>query len=75
MPLHTSTVTLMHSVHVVDKVNKRSDLSNVVVSVCICAGNLCGECRDGRGVSALLNNCVTCNNAQGLLILALSMST
>ena len=39
----------------------------------ISAGILCGECRDeGKGVSALLNNCVTCSNASGLLILALS---
>ena len=35
-------------------------------------GVLCGECRDGKGVSVLLNNCVTCHSAQGLLILALS---
>ena len=36
------------------------------------AGILCGECSGGKGVSALLNNCVSCPNAQGLLILALS---
>ena len=36
-------------------------------------GILCGECRDGMGVSALLNNCVICPSAQGLLILALSI--
>ena len=38
-------------------------------------GILCGECRDGMGVSALFNNCVSCHNAHGLLILALSRFT
>ena len=37
-------------------------------------GILCGECRDGKGVSALLSNCVSCSNVQGLLLLALSMN-
>ena len=46
--------------------------------VCVCVmlfvllGELCGECRDGKGVSALLNKCTTCSDASGLLILALS---
>lgn len=35
-------------------------------------GTLCGACRDGKGVSVLLNKCVTCNNALGILILLLS---
>ena len=36
-------------------------------------GTLCGECREeGMGVSALLNECVTCTSASGLLILSLS---
>ena len=36
-------------------------------------GVLCGQC-DGedKGVSALLNECVSCSDASGLLILALS---
>ena len=38
------------------------------------AGVLCGECIDeSEGVSALLNECVSCSNVSGLLILALSM--
>ena len=37
-------------------------------------GVLCGDCRDGAGVSALLNQCVSCNDAYGLLIAALSKS-
>ena len=35
-------------------------------------GVLCGECEGGKGVSVLLNDCVSCPNAQGLLILGLS---
>ena len=31
-------------------------------------GYLCGDCRDGKGVSALLNHCVDCSNAYGILI-------
>ena len=34
-------------------------------------GYLCGECRDGKGVSALLSRCTTCSNASGLLIVLL----
>ena len=32
---------------------------------------LCGECRNGSGVSALLNRCVTCSDAMGLLVAVL----
>ena len=35
-------------------------------------GVLCGGCRDGLGVSALLNKCVTCSDSNGLLIVILS---
>ena len=38
-------------------------------------GYLCGKCRDNAGVSALLNNCVSCGNVNILLILALGMYT
>ena len=34
-------------------------------------GYLCGQCHNGRGVSALLNKCVFCGNASVLLIIAL----
>ena len=37
-----------------------------------CAGVLCGDCRNGYGVSVLLNKCVTCHDASGLLIVVLS---
>ena len=43
-------------------------------SSCVCppsSGVLCGECRNGSGVSALLNRCVTCSNAMGLLVAVL----
>ena len=50
-----------------------------IMSVCTCvcgsAGILCGECRrEDEGVSALLNECVDCSDASGLLILVLSQS-
>ena len=34
-------------------------------------GYLCGQCRDDRGVSVLLNNCVSCGYANILLIITL----
>ena len=34
-------------------------------------GYLCGQCGNGKGVSALLNKCVSCGNASVLLIIAL----
>ncbi len=37
----------------------------------IITGFLCGECKDGKGVSALLNYCVTCEDASGILVIAL----
>ena len=37
-------------------------------------GILCGECKyGGEGVSALLNNCVSCPKASGLIILVLGI--
>ena len=41
--------------------------------LCDHAGVLCGDCKNG-GVSALLNKCVSCHNASGILIAALSKS-
>lgn len=35
-------------------------------------GVLCGECRNGMGVSALLNRCVDCGDINALLIVTLS---
>ena len=57
----------------------------VHVCVCVCVrvyafnfipsilllGYLCGQCGNGKGVSALLNKCVSCGNASVLLIIAL----
>ena len=37
----------------------------------IYVGYLCGQCRNGKGVSALLNNCVSCERTSVLLIIAL----
>ena len=36
------------------------------------AGELCGNCRNGYGVSVLLNKCVTCPSVSGILTAALS---
>jgi len=38
----------------------------------VSTGELCGNCRDGYGVSVLLNKCVTCPSVSGILIAALS---
>ena len=35
-------------------------------------GYLCGDCKGGKGVSALLNCCVDCSNTNGILIAVLS---
>ena len=37
----------------------------------MCVGILCGNCKNGRGVSVLFNKCVNCNNGFGVLIAAL----
>ena len=39
--------------------------------LCSSLGILCGNCIEGLGVSALLNECVTCGDASGLLIAGL----
>ena len=46
----------------------------LIALMCVGAGILCGECSSkGEGVSALLNECVSCSNISALLILALGM--
>ena len=35
-------------------------------------GYWCGDCRDGKGVSAVLNHCVDCSNTNSVLIAMLS---
>ena len=42
---------------------------NIIIFVLL--GYLCGQCHNGKGVSALLNKCVSCGNASILLIIAL----
>ena len=41
------------------------------MSVTSYVGLLCGQCRNGKGVSALLNKCVLCGRTSVLLIIAL----
>ena len=47
--------------------------SNAIdIRTCIMyVGYLCGQCRNDKGVSALLNKCVSCGKASVLLIIAL----
>ena len=47
-------------------------IRSVCNSVTLSAGVLCGNCRNGYGVSVLLNKCVTCHDASGILIVVLS---
>ena len=52
-----------------------NDFSCKLFRTLICllhAGVLCGQCRGDKGVSALLNKCVSCHDASGLLIAGLS---
>ena len=72
---HTHTVILTHSALVIEKVSKINMQTNCRIpqTIIIHLGILCGECKDERkGVSALFNQCVTCGNESGFLILALS---
>ena len=73
---HTPTPSLMPSVSVTERVSDCCGRILLVTGVRMCglkcfAGVLCGECVSGYGVSALLNNCVTCNNAYSVLIVLL----
>ena len=43
----------------------------IIMLLCTYIGYLCGQCGNGKGVSALLNNCVSCERASILLIIAL----
>ena len=51
--------------------NELHVFGQVIMERFTASGYLCGDCVDGNGVSALLNRCVTCSNAFGLLIPAL----
>ena len=76
-----STVTLISSVIVTEKVHSLVFVSckciytryvYIVMHTNFTTGYLCGDCRDGKGVSALLNRCADCSNANGVLIAVLS---
>jgi len=47
----------------------------VAVWYCCPAGYLCGECQDDKGVSVLLNKCVSCEYVNILIIIALGESS
>ena len=44
---------------------------NVHMCVYMYVGYLCGQCHNGKGVSVLLNKCVSCGKASLLLIIGL----
>ena len=46
-----------------------------MVAITTTAGVLCGECRDRKGVSALLSRCTTCSSSNGVLIALLCTFT
>ena len=79
LPLIAWTVTA--SAAVTEKVRSGKLMLQWSLITCTCtsvshpyhmAGVLCGSCRNGYGVSALLNKCVTCHDASGMLIAVLS---
>ena len=57
-------VILIGSVSVVEKVR----CVVYIIDYEYLIGILCGQCGNGEGVSALLNNCVTCSNNNIVLI-------
>ena len=72
MSSHTATLTLTSSVSVAEKVMFILLVYIIVLYVYCNEGTLCGECwRERHGVSALLNQCVSCSDISILLILAL----
>ena len=49
-------------------------LSIATYNYCIllsCVGYLCGDCKDSKGVSTLLNHCVDCGDINILVLAAL----
>lgn len=52
-----------------EKVNRLLNVTFIVLI--IISGYLCGACYQPKGVSALLNKCVTCGNENLLLIIAI----
>ena len=62
------------SVHATGKVRDEKNDSLLLksgVTIFFVLGILCGSCKRDYGVSVLLNKCVTCHNAFGLLIAVL----
>lgn len=50
------------------------ELLTLMMIICdCCVGALCGQCRNGSGVSVLLNKCVSCSD--GFLTLIFLLST
>ena len=53
----------------------RYEICNCIHSYLLFVGYLCGDCKNGEGVSALLNRCVNCSDAYGILIAVLSKNS
>ena len=70
--MHILMMILTNNVTVTEKVN-------IVVTVItkgsyfdyLYVGYLCGDCKDNKGVSALLNHCVDCTNTNVVLLAVL----
>ena len=66
MMILTNNVTVTEKVNIVVTVITKESYFNYLY-----VGYLCGDCRDGKGVSTLLNHCVDCSNINILLLAAL----
>ena len=70
--MYTGTATQTSSVSVAGKVCEKERVSDSYM-MSTAAGYLCGECRNSTGVSALLNNCVSCSDGWITLVVLLGM--
>ena len=68
--LHILMMNLIDSVTVIEKV--RVIIAYDPTLSLYYVGYLCGDCKDNKGVSALLNHCVDCNDINVVLIGGLS---
>lgn len=61
----------IHNAIVTEKVTFTMKYLPNLVCYLVVPGILCGTCEDGYGVSALLNHCVSCHDANAVLIILL----
>ena len=66
--------TMTTSVAVYGQVSSKTILNfGTILLIINTPGVLCGDCDASMGVSALMNECVTCSEAHGLLIATLGI--